>query len=465
MFFFNRRLYLTILAFFFIWPTNSFSQTDEFDTNKLIPVVDLLLNESQAFSCPKVSTETTLTRATPLLLNSQSGIDALEGITKIIGDVRFTSNLPFRYDISALQSLVEIDGNVTASAGVRTASNDNGNGFNCLQTVTGDFEPPNSFDGRVYSEFKSLTTVGGNLGFSFSGIDNFSDLEPFKAVTSVDSLSLRLVSVRGISSDFLGSLTTINSNLSITFFNMDEFPPISIFESINSLQHLGISGEPIPAFSNLTTAQSLTVVGAVDIPDTSLVALNTIRGNLTISLGLQGRSLTGFPSLTSVGGRLNIFNTNNLVEINGFPALTTVGNNLDFMNLRGLEAINGFESLESVGGLRVLNNSRNADNLLLGGFPVLNFVNGNFIIDSNPGLQAITGFPSLSLVTGDLTIESNIGLETITGFDSLTSDGIQGLTLILNNILFDCTDPAPNFTPILTDNPFEVSMGNLVNCD
>jgi len=480
IFILKKSLLVLLIIFFCFYTKSVFSQQEDFDY--LIPINDFVL-ESGA-ECTEATPETTFVGS--ILLNNQSDIDSLSGVTKIVGDLRFSNNLPREYDISAFSSLVELEGNITAAntAITRTITNVKG-GFNCLEHVSGNLQLPFDSSGAVISEFQSLISVGGELSFAFLNT-SIDETELFSSLKFVGDLDIFLRSVSGITSAFLSGITSVDS-LDLNLSNLSDETMSGFLSSVQTVNTILVVDE-IPALSGITSLRTLTIRNA-DILDSAFVSLRSVTGALTINPNFV-RNVSGLNTLNSVGGSFRMIGSTSLASITGFQNLRSIGQDLVLRNLSLPTTIDAFNSLVSVGGNLIIDATNNVPRTTgIAGFSSLELVSGDLIIEGFNDLLSITGFdslaivvgdmkissndelldipglPSLESISGDLMIDSNPSLRSISGLSSLTRDGITGLTLINNNRLLDCTNPVPNFAPILSNNPAEISFGNRVNCD
>ncbi len=237
---------------------------------------------------------------------------------------------------------------------------------------------------------------------------------------------------------------------------------------------------------DLTPLRSLLeVTGSVNIQNTQLTemtgfgCLTSIGGDINVSGNLQLETLTAFDALASLLGEIVISGNDDLTRIPEFDALTTLSGDLIIDSNNELASINGFASLASIqGDLQIVSNAALTD---FSGFAVLSSVQGELAIlsnnsitnlsgfdalisagdvtiGSNPAVLTISALTSLNAISNDLTILNNSSLTEISGFDLLTSEGVSGDSLIVFNVEYDCTNPAPTFSPVTT------STGNFMDC-
>ena len=144
-------------------------------------------------------------------------------------------------------------------------------------------------------------------------------------------------------------------------------------------------------------------------------ALTDIAGFLLIDQNFELVNLTGFSSLERVGSTtrsvgLQLTLNPRLRTLSAFPALETVDGRLIF-SFNGLLDISGFNSLTTVTfGIQI------DQNLILdiSGFGALVSESGSISITDNDRLETITGFAALEFVTA-LTINDNDALSSIPG--------------------------------------------------
>jgi len=116
----------------------------------------------------------------------------------------------------------------------------------------------------------------------------------------------------------------------------------------------------------------------------------SISGSLIIECPLcTDTDLSELDSLTSVGGGLEIYNTDTLTNLDGLAALTSVGGSLSISGNVSLTNLNGLSGLTSVTGNLLIGNDYNGGNPVLtnlDGLSGLTSVGNEFRIIDNPTL-------------------------------------------------------------------------------
>ena len=240
------------------------------------------------------------------------------------------------------------------------------------------------------------------------------------------------------------------------------FPVFDVLEVVTgSLSIRGLSDENLTSLTGIFPALT-EVQGNLFIEDnvhvttiTGFASLATIRGNLEIGDGrlptsggnTAFTSLPDFPALTSVGGSIRIADNDNLTSVSGFGALQTIGRSLNIASeIEGnngsleLTTVSGFGALTSIG--EDLNISVNPKLTTVSGFGALTSIGRNTRIIDNDKLASVSGFGALQTIRGSLVIGSldfggfssgngNPLLTTLPDFPALTSIG-GGLEFFLN---------------------------------
>lgn len=266
---FRRVLLMSILAVTTLNHSLAYSQSNPKIT--LAPIVMLLLLEEEEEQCPLVSDETT--RENNFVISSQGNLDDLAGVTRIEGDLNFF-NAPADLDLSPLDSLIQISGNLNFQENMLTDIS----GFNCLSNVGNSLRVRDNILLNSFSGFERLSNIGVEFRIQTNSITTLSE---FPA----------LISIGG---DF-----TINNNDRLAT----------------------VSGFPV-----LTT-----IAGFLQIINSALI--NEVTGfpalldtdNVIIGSNSALSDISGFSALRNIRDRLVISNNDNLTSLSGFTSLTDVG--------------------------------------------------------------------------------------------------------------------------------------------
>ena len=210
--------------------------------------------------------------------------------------------------------------------------------------------------------------------------------------------------------DGLSNVTAIGGALIIrknaALVNVDG---LSRLTSIESLLNISSNAE----LANLDGFANLTSVGG------SFSKTWELSGYLSISDNPMLTTLDGFESLTSVRRGL-IIQGNRLSSLSGFNSLTRVGGDLTIQYQPALYDIGGFQNLRELGGLSINDNSRLT---VLTGFLSLSDVSGDFDVFDNPDLTHLNGFSSIARIGGGLFIYNNDSLTSLTGLSEILTVG------------------------------------------
>ena len=190
---------------------------------------------------------------------------------------------------------------------------------------------------------------------------------------------------------------------------------------------------------------TLTLSGTItSFPD--FAALEGVSGDLVINGILLPSLRNVFPSLTTVGGNLLIWDNNLLSSITGFDVLETITGGLEIGNSRrvsefgmpvgnpNLRTISSFSALREVGFVSI---TRNRSLISLPSFAALTTSRDDFSIVTNANLSIVSGFDALETVGGSFNVINNDALTTLEGFGVLRSIA-SGLIVRGNDRLSEC---------------------------
>jgi hypothetical protein len=266
-----------------------------------------------------------------------------------------------------------------------------------------------------------LQTIGGELRVEHT--THLSTLalpalrSDVKAVIFVDNPSLTAVD--------LGDLAAVTGDLSLSDDGIGGTLSLDRAHTIGG--DLVVSG--LPRLSELALWRLAGVGGALRIDGVPALdqlvgtdSLRSIGGTLTID-GAGLGAVEGFTNLTAVDGiqlsrmpvvRLDAFTwlpqtgsvvlseLPELVSTHGFHNLTAVDGPLSLTGAP-IGLLDGFRQLERVGMLEI----RDAQTPTLAVLAALRDVDGDLVLDGNPGLAVVTGLHGVEHVGGDLVVRSN----------------------------------------------------------
>ena len=307
--------------------TSALAQTD---ASRALPVIITFLLDDQP-ECPIIRPSTTVTLSNSI--SSQAELDALAGVSRITGDLVIENLSIAAPDLSPLDSLVDVTGNVSFFGATLSTIE----GFGCLTSIGNNLDILGNPNLESVAGFPMLESVGGSIQIS----DNI-------ALTSLDSF---------------GSLTSVGQNLVI-----DELDLLMSLPSFGALTSIGqdlqitenASLETFTAFASLEMVEGdLRIVDNQvlnQIPD--FVSLSSVVSTLAVSGNPLLTSFTSFNNTETVGG-LTLSENDALVELSNFDALISVTNNLTIEGNNLLSALTGFSQLNSSdieGGITVIDN-------------------------------------------------------------------------------------------------------------
>ncbi len=232
--------------------------------------------------------------------------------------------------------------------------------------------------------------------------------------------------------------TVITGFLSIDFFDFQDpitnLNGLSNITSIEGSLRLFILEDNVPDLSNFDGLTS--IGGSLEISLSTQAPLNlsafdgltSIGGSLIFSLfslSQENITLSGFNSLNSISGSLNIFNDGSLNEISGFSSLTSIGGDVE-INSTALNNLDAFSSLTQIGGSLDITANEALENI--NGLSNLLGISGNVQIRFNPNLSnCCTPICWENITMGGITIEENPNC-----VDPLDVCGCAGFTVTTN---------------------------------
>lgn len=473
------------------------------DNDFLIPIVSMLLAENECLGAldGEIVFGEQLGSRLEVLLSTQEEIDALEGVTKVVGSIRVLGNA-VGLDFSPLNSLVEVDGSVIVSFNREveidgfaadlclvsenlTIAGHNSNrqltsfsGFENLVRVGGNIEITDNDQLVTLPDFLSLVGVGGNL--EISGNPLLKILPEFTSLFSVglnldisENPSLMTISGFGHLASVSGNFL-INGNSSLEV--LSEFEnllsvgvgvsiernfSLATFSGFDALIYVGGDGITVgqnvallnfSGFNILSTASRLEVISnGMLVEFSGFGKLNSVTGSIRIINNNSLMELPEFEALISVSGNINIQENDNMLALSTFNNLEVIDGDLFVRRNDHLVSFGGFEGLTTLGYLSILGNLRLEN---LPEFPSLTTVVNSILIFNNDNLVNASTLSELEGVGGDFEIVDNLRLATISGFSVTVGGSVE----IRSNAALDCPSQVQGLGPITT------SFGNLVNC-
>ena len=301
-------------------------------------------------------------------------IDNLDGLSQIaairgnlIMDVLNSAPSDFTADISGLQNLTIVDGNLNISTG-------------------GYWTNPN------LNGLQNLTSVGGGLYFFGNG---FTDLSPLQNLTSINGSliisdeyitsldALENIDYTGITDLYLSG----NGNLSYCHLpNICAYLENGGTSNISGnatgcatqaeVEYRCLSETACPDYFFPSSQQEIdnfpsnypycTTIGYLDLSFTfditnldSLAQLTSISGGIEINTGIYSSltDMSGLQNLTSIGGSLYLLYTE-IADLSGLQNVTSIGGKISLIGNSNLLSLDGLENIspDSIGGLSIYNN-------------------------------------------------------------------------------------------------------------
>jgi hypothetical protein len=242
------------------------------------------------------------------------------------------------------------------------------------------------------------------------------------------------------------------------------------------------------AQSCLPEGITFTTQAQIDSFQVNYPGCTEIQGNVVIAGGTSIMNLNGLSNLSSILGKVSIFNCPVLSNLHGLEGLTYIGGNLEigdcFSTGLGLTSLEGLDGLTNIDGalrflgIRFLTSMTGLQNLIstgggieiqgvplitdLTGLESLSSIGGDLFIVLNDSLLNLNGLNHLISIEGSLHVEDNFMLTNLDGIDSLTTidqglkimtnpalinlDGLHNLNHIGENILIEWNDNLENLT-------------------
>lgn len=325
------------------------------------------------------------------------------------------------------------------------------------------------------SPLQHITSIGGELEINSSKL---VDLDGLSNLTSVGGrIALvsnhNLVDISGLSTIDPSSITgyglSIHGNLSLTACNIESFcsylsgsGPRNIYGNKADCftdQAILVTCDPLVA-QDCEGDVLLNSQMAVDAFMANNPGCTHISGNLTIS-GDGITNLSSLNAVTSIGGNLTIKNTTILYNLTGLGSVNSIGGELFLETNARLQDITALTSLNSVGGLSIYQNPLLSSINVFGPITSVNgsiFIGENNVLGSLQGLQNLTHVGQYLMVTENnlitnldplANVESVGNALHVTRNQSLTNiDGLNGITTIVGGL-------------VIAENPLLVDIDSL----
>lgn len=250
--------------------------------------------------------------------------------------------------------------------------------------------------------------------------------------------------------DGLNEVSYVGGRFSCTF--SDSLKNIAVLEKANTIQQ-GIRLYWVRSLTTLTglnNVQNIKPDANIEIGNapklTSLPAFDQVRrlNDLSIYQCGQLTSISGFNSLDSLYGSLDINNNASVTTLQGFGPLQYVGKNLFIQQNNSLNSVNGFGNVHYLGGncklvaspittlspgftaLKNIGGSFTLQLTEIGGWsflPVIEQIKGGVRISTNPNLTDLSGLKRIQYTNGNFEVFSNMSLINLSGLDSLQRVG------------------------------------------
>lgn len=166
-----------------------------------------------------------------------------------------------------------------------------------------------------------------------------------------------------------------------------------------------------------------------------LSGIETVTGDLQVTVNPSLTNVNGLNNVTTVGGNLIIGFNPILTNVDALANVTSIGNNLTVALNQSLTNIDGLLGVQDIYGTMSITVNSQLTNL--DGLNNLQFVGQTLNISQNAVLPNLNGLSNVTLVGQDLIVNNNPTLSDINGMSSVGSVGL-GLTINDNPLLDEC---------------------------
>jgi len=143
-----------------------------------------------------------------------------------------------------------------------------------------------------------------------------------------------------------------------------------------------------------------------------------------------------YPGCTKIVGDVAIEGLgSNITNLNGLSVLTSLGGELN-ISFTALSSLSGLDSVTSIAGRIYIYDNDALTNLV--GLEAMMSLEGGLSIAENDVLESLTGLNALTSIGGHLTLDGNSSLTNLTGLNNVTSIG--------GWVEFWCCDALTSFT-------------------
>lgn len=192
--------------------------------------------------------------------------------------------------------------------------------------------------------------------------------------------------------------------------------------------------------SCLSEGIEFTTQTAIDSFQINYPNCTEIEGDLLIGSWNGNATITNLDSLeclTSIGGRLDIVNCENLMNLSGLGNVSSIGDWLVIYTNNSLIDLSGLQSIATIGNGLAIENNNSITSLY--GLESLISVGGQLSINYNTNLTNLSGLNSLNEINGSLSIMNNMNLTDISGIENLDPTSInEFLSIKYNTSLSNC---------------------------
>lgn len=380
-----------------LWSTNHFAQCASVTLNSQLEVNNFGLNYA---GCTNISGDLNINGA------DITDLTPLSNLISVLGNVRLWGNTALT-TLQGLHNITEIGGMLDLA------------GYNFpLVNLNG---------------LSSLQTVGGTVS-----IDSFSTL------VSVQGLS-NLVSVGGI------FLIMNNNNVDFTSISLLNLAFVEVFNvrQNNNLATVQFANlESVGSKFYLVTNTSLSVASfpALEIVGENLISEYQISSGVFEINQCINLLNPNFSSLTTVNGRVDVIQNNNLQSL-GFQNLTTILRDIRINNNPALASINGLALTGNVTSFSLIGSNVVHLNTLSGMTSIGFGDTGDLLIKDNPLLNDISGLSAITSINRNLEISNNDSLLNLNGLNNLSTIN-YGYLSIMDNALLTQVDALQNLTSV-----------------
>ncbi|MEA3505763.1 MAG: T9SS type A sorting domain-containing protein [Bacteroidota bacterium] len=198
----------------------------------------------------------------------------------------------------------------------------------------------------------------------------------------------------------------------------------------------------------------------IDSFQTDYPGCTEIAGSVSIH-GNDITNLNGLNNITSIGGRLGVYSTNNLNNLEGLNNLTSLGGPIMLNNNNSLTSISALSNTAFSNAddyWQFIEITDNNTLINLEGLNNIDTVVDRLIIEDNESLTSLSGLQNLKYVSGYFQLNQNDALVSLEGLNNLNC--IEAIFMINGNDVLTDLEGLNNLTTLMRG--FSLQSNNLL---